>query len=607
MCYNLSCLGGHYSPPHGVLHEMLLLSLPSPSVRFQVSMAQSSTHPLKSKWFLFYHKVNDDKNAELMEGDYVTTVEEVFSALKALPDVTLLSPGDSISFSRDKVEPKFESFPNGYRVTLYARSKMQLEIIVPRVVAAVVGESLLKDFAGEESPLPEAGVIRLTHKPHRVYPESSSIDVWFPNNKYMDRVDAYFKELAKPASGVGVTDELWSGNAARRGTCRSAVSFRQLPSSAAEVPGRDLFKRSVEIETVIHLPLKYGRCYRGGAIGALHAHAMLANPLNTFSLSPFFFVAYMVSITAWHCVSSPAATMDVMESSAGLLSLLMGSAAVTPSAAAMGGERLFILLPGNPCIVECYSNFAQMLADSHRCDVLVLGFAGHSLTPHNGRRVFSLQDQIDLCDSFFAQLLRGPKSSVAARYRGHVCIAGHSIGGFVALQMLSRFEKEVKMFFGLAPVLSYIKASPNGGKIAVMDVPLLQNIAALVGSAVGALPLFARRLVTRSYASLADPELREELLRRVHRSQLHNVLYMTKDELRMVKKPDWPMLRALQHKMVLYYVPGDGWAPENHAEEIRLGCPKLKSWIMEKPEAGVAHAWCLKHNAEVLNAIAPYL
>lgn len=176
-------------------------------------MAQTSSsstaptpHPLRGKWFLFYQKYGvQESNHELMEGDFITTIEEAFSAIRALPDVTLLPQQDSIALSRNKVEPKFESFPKGYRVTMFARSKMQLDAITPRVLAAALGECILMEFEDKPEPRPEVQVIRLTHKPHKVYPESSSIDVWFSENPYMHEVEEYFKELVKSASGVGVT------------------------------------------------------------------------------------------------------------------------------------------------------------------------------------------------------------------------------------------------------------------------------------------------------------------------------------------------------------------------------------------------------------------
>lgn len=169
-------------------------------------MAQSSTpisHPLRGKWFFFYQKAGLQRGKyDLEEGDYITTVEELFAVFKALPNITIFHHSDSVMLSRDKQEPKYESFPNGYRVTLYARSKNQMDAIIPRVLGAVLGEAILHSFQDVPEPKPQCEVIRFTHKPHIVYRESSSVDIWFSENPYMERVEQYFKELIKRAVGV---------------------------------------------------------------------------------------------------------------------------------------------------------------------------------------------------------------------------------------------------------------------------------------------------------------------------------------------------------------------------------------------------------------------
>lgn len=170
------------------------------------SDASPTPHPLKAKWFLFYQRTGGSSGeTTAVEGDYITTVEEVFASMRALPNVTLFPQNEGIAFARDKIEPKFESFPDGYRITIFTRSKAQLDTVMPLVFGAAMGEAICKQFAGEEEPIPEAGVIRITHKPHRIYMESSSIDIWFPANPHQEAVDKYFKELTKPVAGVQIS------------------------------------------------------------------------------------------------------------------------------------------------------------------------------------------------------------------------------------------------------------------------------------------------------------------------------------------------------------------------------------------------------------------
>lgn len=169
-------------------------------------MAQSSSptqHPLKGKWFFFYQKAKAQRGQyDLEEGDYVTTVEQLFSVFRALPPVTLLCGNDSVVFSRDKAAPQYESFPNGYRVSVFSRAKIQLDTLLPRLLGAVVGEAILQSFEDVPDPKPQCVVIRFTHKPYASYKDSTSVDIWFSENPYKDRVEEYFKQLIKSAPGV---------------------------------------------------------------------------------------------------------------------------------------------------------------------------------------------------------------------------------------------------------------------------------------------------------------------------------------------------------------------------------------------------------------------
>uniref|UniRef100_A0A0A9WYF2 Lipid droplet-associated hydrolase n=1 Tax=Lygus hesperus TaxID=30085 RepID=A0A0A9WYF2_LYGHE len=101
----------------------------------------------------------------------------------------------------------------------------------------------------------------------------------------------------------------------------------------------------------------------------------------------------------------------------------------------------------------------------HTCeiDVLVLGYAGHSL--HGGTsQVYSLQEQIELADKFVLTLLAS--GGAVQHYHKHLYLAGHSIGGYVAMHLLSRYSAFSKLF-GLCPVLMHVAASPKGQRLRV--------------------------------------------------------------------------------------------------------------------------------------------
>lgn len=311
------------------------------------------------------------------------------------------------------------------------------------------------------------------------------------------------------------------------------------------------------------------------------------------------------SVTQWTCHSPPLATVDILQSEAGLLSQILS----TECAGADRSKRtkkLFLVLPGNPCIVECYAQFASLLKSQCHSDVLVVGYAGHSLTSMSGRRLFSLLDQVDLCHSFFDVVLRSPQ--VLAAYGDDIFVVGHSIGAFIGMQMLARFYSRINTFFGIAPVLTRMHSSPNGRMLTPMTIPVIQDIVPFLVSMLAFLPIGFRKAFGKVYGGNVEPKLFSEIVRRVHRSQIQNVLFLTQDELRMVAEPDWELMGGLQKKMALYYVPIDKWAPPTHAQEIRSQCPDLKGYIMEDEAFGVTHAWCVNHSQTVIqHAVLPFL
>lgn len=331
----------------------------------------------------------------------------------------------------------------------------------------------------------------------------------------------------------------------------------------------------------------------------------------------------------WKSLVSPFAIMDVLESSHGLLSFLTLSSTGKVTKENFSPEKnLMIVLPGNPCIVECYRQFADKLRSSCACDVLVLGYPGHTSKQHNGNCLFTLDDQIKICNSFFSSLFRKQYEDMSRKefieentvlsmpsetkalngYGGRVYLAGHSIGAYIGLKMLAQYASFIKLFFGLAPVLSRIGESPNGRRLTFIKIPSVNWGVQTLGSALCLLPRRILKLLSSSYAKSIDSELREEIFSTLHGAQIRNILCLLESELNSVVEPDWALLQSVQERMVLYYVPGDRWAPRVHAEEIHDACKKLHGYIMEDESFNVSHAWCLADNdIVILHAISPYL
>ncbi|KEG11226.1 hypothetical protein DQ04_02841080 [Trypanosoma grayi] len=310
------------------------------------------------------------------------------------------------------------------------------------------------------------------------------------------------------------------------------------------------------------------------------------------------------AIVTWQCPRRPSPVVEVLQSCPNLLDYLCDvSSAEQMRRPPSPHRKLFILFPGNPGMVHFYERFVELMS-MRRFDVLVMGFAGHSLVDQNNGRLFDLQDQVETAEHFLNTVL----SSYAIKWYGsHIYIGGHSIGAFVAMQMLPRFSC-IKRCFSLCGVISKIQASPNGKRLffiggsAIVYAIVTYFIASLLW-----MPKVLFSLVLRWQAPELSPSLRQLMTRHLNRSALMNCFTMTRHEFFQVRDLDRPLLKAVEGRMVFYYVPEDKWVPPLHAYEVKEACGGSAVFVMES-DTTVAHSWCLTHNETVIeNGILPFL
>ncbi|ESL07348.1 hypothetical protein TRSC58_04964 [Trypanosoma rangeli SC58] len=173
------------------------------------SPSPGQTHPLMDRWFVTYFpfvrqkKKGKDFDEQQMpkELDWVTTAEEVYATINSFPSLALLPADDNLVFARNKVEPYFENFPDGDRVSVFTRTKAQGEQAVVLVLAAVLGEHL-QTVTGHECV---ADVVRIAHKPGNVHRESLRVELWLHKSNFCDKVVQYFVDLFKTYPGIRVS------------------------------------------------------------------------------------------------------------------------------------------------------------------------------------------------------------------------------------------------------------------------------------------------------------------------------------------------------------------------------------------------------------------
>ena len=308
-------------------------------------------------------------------------------------------------------------------------------------------------------------------------------------------------------------------------------------------------------------------------------------------------------VTLWRTTlptHSVPVTTEVLESKPSLLASLQDGCSES-----VQDRKLLVMFPGNPGIVYFYTHFVEELV-ACGFDVLVMGFVGHSIVDVNSGRYFQLQEQVEVASAFIAAIL---PAATAAYKQGGCYLAGHSIGGWMAIQMAGRFPHFKKAFL-LAPTIFNMVQSPNGRKNKkFLKTWLITVFTSTVVPFAGSLPSSLFQFLLRSTQKELDPNgswVAEQMPRR---AMMRNMLMLAQSEFQQVTTLDVPLLQSIGHRLVFYFVKVDGWVPLSDVELIRNAVAPVKgSTVVLEENDLVPHAWCLKFNREVVqNGILPFV
>ncbi|KAH9598578.1 Lipid droplet-associated hydrolase [Trypanosoma melophagium] len=310
------------------------------------------------------------------------------------------------------------------------------------------------------------------------------------------------------------------------------------------------------------------------------------------------------AIVTWQCPLRPSPVVEVLQSCQNLLDYLCDvSSAEFMRRPPSPNRKLFILFPGNPGVVHFYERFVQLMS-MRRVDVLVMGYAGHSFIDQNYGGIFDLQDQVDAAEQFLITVLTGP---TIKWYGNHIYIGGHSIGAFVAMQMVARFPC-IKRCFSLCGALSNLGKSPNGERMFFLGGNIIiYKIATYVVMLLLLMPKIFFSLFISWNAPEMEPSLQQMVATHLNRYALLNSLAMCRQEFHQVRNLDKALLKSVQKRMVFYYVANDKWVPLDYAYEVKETCEGNAGFVVEE-DSKVPHSWCLAHNEAVIeNGIMPFI
>ncbi|KAK8562212.1 hypothetical protein V6N12_049259 [Hibiscus sabdariffa] len=232
-----------------------------------------------------------------------------------------------------------------------------------------------------------------------------------------------------------------------------------------------------------------------------------------------------------------------------------------------------VFVPGNPGAITFYKEFVESLFD----------FLGGTASNWDHGRLYSLQEQIDHKIEFIkVQNIEAP-----------LVLVGHSIGSYIALEMLRRLPKKAVYCIGLYPFLALnLQSKKQAVIVKVIMSRVLSTTVMLFVALLGLLPRRVLRLISelsngKSWSNTAHEAACS------HLAQYHtirNVLYMARTEfIKLSETPDWNFMRENQEKISFLYGIDDHWGPLQMFEEVSRQASGIALSIERE---GHTHGFC---------------
>ncbi|KAJ7630764.1 hypothetical protein FB45DRAFT_916506 [Roridomyces roridus] len=251
-------------------------------------------------------------------------------------------------------------------------------------------------------------------------------------------------------------------------------------------------------------------------------------------------------------------------------------------------DAVFLFIPGNPGLLNFYTEFLSSVHKSHP-RMAVFGHAHLSHTPNLGAvksssldaQVQSATEAVDAVRATFGQV--------------KIVLCAHSVGAWIALQVLKCRPADIFHLFLLCPTITHIVDTPNGRKLSWFFASPIPWIVSWLSYMTRPLPL------AFLFPKWSPPH------RAVLRSLLNSptsifaCLSMAHEEMQRIRDLDVTLME--ESKMHFYFARKDDWVSRHRAAITHLF---TGTNIVEGLE-GVPHAFCIQYSEEVASQCSLWL
>ena len=247
----------------------------------------------------------------------------------------------------------------------------------------------------------------------------------------------------------------------------------------------------------------------------------------------------------------------------------------------------WVVIPGNPGVVDYYGSFLTRLASVSGRRALGASHVGH------GRgsqwRAAGVEEQRRHLEAFLDWL-------VAHGGVSEWILLGHSLGCTLLLDVLRRRPDLLGRTKGAVSLFPLLADFPDlcGWQIALvrhLSLPL-----AAVGCALDWLPRFAQRMLVHAAQGDLSDEAKDVSLLLLRGRAVRNVFGLAASEHAEIRA--WPDLAFADERFTFVYTTDDRWGPLRHADRLRSEGHRV---VMAGED--VAHAFVVHHSEETADLV----
>lgn len=303
-------------------------------------------------------------------------------------------------------------------------------------------------------------------------------------------------------------------------------------------------------------------------------------------------------------------------------------------------RSIIFFLPGNPGLLGYYLEFLSLLsaaAPCSQCTIAGFSLGGFDVSPSKSPDsiasiqcppgsstgpLYSLQDQIILTHCRIDALVQALSRNDGARY--NVILIGHSVGAYIALEVIRRLHEErseqdapsyaISGAILLTPTVVDIAKSSHGKLVTPLltYAPFLDVLAQwAVWGLLRTLPGSLLEGLVGKVTGMKGEKLQTTLHWLRSESGVKQTIYMGRQEMQQMGDDQWgdEIWGAAKEtpKLVLYFARTDHWVGDVTRDELSKARRKADadgkdtSWPRIEIEASgeMVHGWCIDQSKEV--------